>query len=47
MFTEEGRWKKAILDEINHLLSKLDLDQLDEVLEFVRCQKMLSNENNI
>ena len=47
MFTEEGRWKGVIISEIKDYLPKLKVEQLEEVLEFVRCQKIIGDEDSV
>lgn len=35
MFTEEGRWLGATRKQIEQLLSKLELDEMEQVLDFI------------
>ena len=42
MFTDEGRWRGVVQGEIKKILYKLELDELDLVLEFV---KILNDKN--
>ena len=36
MFADEGRWRGAVKNQIEEILSDLELDELDLVLEFVK-----------
>lgn len=35
MFTDEGRWRGVMIDSIKDKVTKLTLEQIDEVDEFI------------
>lgn len=47
MSTDEERWKGVIISEIKNYLPNLKIEQLEEALEFIRCQKVIGDEDSV